>query len=103
GELLELDQGEVGFDAGGVAVHYQRDGPSRRDAGGLRVAITEPLAQFEHAVALAPGGLDEVAGQAAASSATGLLVNPPYSSAGTSWAARRWLRTTRSMASWLAA
>ena len=32
GQLLELDQGEVGLDAGGVAIHDQADGAGRRDA-----------------------------------------------------------------------
>ncbi len=47
GELLELDQGEVGLDAGGVAVHDEADGAGRGDDGDLRVAITVPLAEAE--------------------------------------------------------
>jgi len=50
GELLELDQGEVGLDAGGVAVHDQADGPGRREHGGLGVAIAVGRAQVEGAV-----------------------------------------------------
>ena len=31
GELLELHQGEIGLDAGRVAIHHQADGAGRRD------------------------------------------------------------------------
>ena len=39
GELLELDQREIGLDAGGVAIHHQADRAGRRDDRDLRVAI----------------------------------------------------------------
>ena len=54
GQLLELDQREVGLDAGGVAVHHQADGAGRRDHGRLRVAVAVLLAEIDGPV---PGGL----------------------------------------------
>ena len=50
GELLELDQREVGLDAGGVAIHHQADGAGRRDHRDLRVAVAVLLAERERAV-----------------------------------------------------
>ncbi len=50
GELLELDQREIGLDAGGVAVHHQADRAGRRDDGGLGVAVAEILAHRERVV-----------------------------------------------------
>ena len=38
-QALGLDQREVGLDAGGVAVHQERDRPRGREHGGLRVAV----------------------------------------------------------------
>ena len=49
-ELLVLDEGEVGLDAGGVAVHHEADGASGREDGDLRVAIAGLLAGGECAV-----------------------------------------------------
>ena len=54
GELLELHHGEVGLDAGGVAIHDQADGAGRRDHGGLRVAVAVLFAERQR---LVPGGL----------------------------------------------
>ena len=45
GELLELDQREVGLDAGGVAIHDEADGAGRRDHRDLRVAIAMRFAE----------------------------------------------------------
>jgi hypothetical protein len=45
GQLLELHQREVGFDAGGVAIHEQADGAGGGDDGGLRVAVAVTLAE----------------------------------------------------------
>jgi hypothetical protein len=44
GELLELHQGEVGLDAGGVAVHEQADGARGRQHRDLGVAEAPLLA-----------------------------------------------------------
>src|SRR5476651_132655 len=60
-ELLELDEGEIGLDAGGVAIHDQADGAGRGDAGDLGVAEAVLLAQLDHAIRFTAGGLDEVA------------------------------------------
>ena len=49
-QLLELDQREVGLDAGGVAVHDQADRAGRRDHRGLGVAIAVRLAPLERLV-----------------------------------------------------
>ena len=43
-ELLELDEPEVGLDAGGVAVHQERDRPGRGEHRGLAVAHAVLLA-----------------------------------------------------------
>ena len=53
GELLELDQREVGLDAGGVAIHDQTDGAGRRDHRDLGVAIAVLFAEGQ---GVAPGG-----------------------------------------------
>ena len=60
GELLELDQREVGLDAGGVAIHDQADRAGRRDHGRLRIAVAMLLAELDGAV---PGGLAGVVDQ----------------------------------------
>ena len=38
-ELLVLDEGEVGLDAGGVAVHHEADGAGGGEDGDLGVAV----------------------------------------------------------------
>ena len=53
GELLELDQREVGLDAGRVAIHHKADRAGRRDDRDLRVA--EPML-FAKRERIAPGG-----------------------------------------------
>ena len=53
GELLELDQREVGLDAGRVAIHHEADGAGRRNHRDLRVAIAMRLAERQR---VAPGG-----------------------------------------------
>src|SRR3712207_8658579 len=54
GELLELHEGEVGLDAGGVAIHHEADRARGGDHGGLGVAVAVCLAEFQ---SLVPGGL----------------------------------------------
>jgi hypothetical protein len=49
-ELLVLDEGEVGLDAGGVAVHHEADGAGGREDGDLRVAVAVLFAVGESAV-----------------------------------------------------
>ena len=51
GQFLELEEGEVRFDAGRVAIHEQADRTGRGDDGHLGVAEPTLLAQVEHAVA----------------------------------------------------
>ena len=53
-ELLEFDEGEVGFNPGRVAVHDEADGASWRDDSRLRVAVTVLFAKRQRAV---PGTL----------------------------------------------
>ena len=60
GQLLELDQREVGLDAGGVAVHHQADRAGRRDHRGLGVAIAVRLAPLERLVPGRARRLDQV-------------------------------------------
>ena len=49
-ELLVLDEGEVGLDAGGVAIHHEADGAGGGEHGDLRVAVAVLLAVGEGAV-----------------------------------------------------
>ena len=49
-ELLVLDEGEVGLDAGGVAIHHEADGAGGREDGDLRVAVAVLLAVGESLV-----------------------------------------------------
>ncbi len=60
GELLEFDQGEIGFDAGGVAIHQQADGAGGGDDGGLGVAIAVLFAEVEGAVPAFAGGVEQL-------------------------------------------
>ena len=59
GELLELDQGEIGLDAGGVAVHHEADGAGGRDHRRLGVAVAVLLAELHGPVPRALRGLAE--------------------------------------------
>ena len=43
GQFLELHQGEIGLDAGGVAIHHQADRAGRGDHRGLSVAVSRGL------------------------------------------------------------
>ena len=56
GQLLELDQGKVGLDAGGVAIHDQADSAGRRDHRNLGVAVAMGFAQFQSPVPGPAGG-----------------------------------------------
>src|SRR5579885_2241377 len=49
-EFLELDEGEIRFDAGGVAIHDEADRTGRRDDRRLGVAIAVLLAEAERPV-----------------------------------------------------
>ena len=46
GEQFVFHQRDVGFDAGGVAVHQEGDGAGRREHGDLRVAVAVLLAAW---------------------------------------------------------
>ena len=61
GELLELDQREVGLDAGRVAVHDQADRAGRGDHGDLGVAVAVLLAELQGLVPSAAGRVEQVA------------------------------------------
>ena len=50
GELLEFDKGEIGLDAGRVAIHDEPDRSGRRDHGRLRVAVPVPLTERQGAI-----------------------------------------------------
>ena len=58
-ELLVLDEGEIGLDAGGVAIHHEADGAGGREHGDLRVAIAVLLAVGESLVPALAAGVDE--------------------------------------------
>ena len=51
-QFLEFNNGEIGFDPGGIAIHHQTDGPGRRDYRRLGVAIAVFFAQSQ---SLVPG------------------------------------------------
>ena len=46
-QLLVLDQGDVGLDAGRIAIHHEGDRAGGSEDGGLRVAVAVGLAQLE--------------------------------------------------------
>jgi hypothetical protein len=58
-QLLELDQREVGLDAGGVAVHHEADGAGRREQRRLGVAEAVLLAELDD---LVPGSWSRACG-----------------------------------------
>ena len=62
GELLEFDEGEIGLDAGGVAIHEQADGAGGGDDGGLGVAIAVLFAEDQGAVPAFAGGKSSLRG-----------------------------------------
>ena len=49
-QLLVLDESEIGFDAGGIAIHHEADGAGRREDGDLRIAVAMLLAMGESLV-----------------------------------------------------
>ncbi len=55
-QLLELDQREVGLQAGGVAGHRETDGAGRGDDGGLGVTETVLLTEAQHVLPGLRGG-----------------------------------------------
>ena len=59
GQLLELDEGEVGLDAGRLAVHDEADGAGWRDHRDLGVAEAVRLAQRQCVIPGGDGGLGE--------------------------------------------
>src|SRR6202012_5373185 len=46
GQFLELDEGKVGLNAGGIAIHDQADRTCRSDNGSLCIAVAVFLAQL---------------------------------------------------------
>ena len=60
GQLLELDEREVGLDARGVAVHHETDRAGRSDQGHLRITEAVHLAQGERAVGLVTSYLKQL-------------------------------------------
>ena len=59
GQLLELDQGAVGLEACGVAVHHQSDGAGGRDHRNLGVAKAVLLAEIEGVIPGPAGGFNQ--------------------------------------------
>ena len=49
-ELFVLDEGEIGLDAGGVAVHHKADGAGGGEDGDLGVTVAVLLAEGEGGV-----------------------------------------------------
>ena len=60
-ELLELDEREVGLDAGRVAVHQERDRAGRCEHGRLRVAVAVELAELDRLIPRAPRRREQLA------------------------------------------
>ncbi len=61
-EFLEFDEGKIGLDAGGIAIHQQADGSCRSDDGGLCVAEAVLFAQEQGAVPAFLRGAEEMRG-----------------------------------------
>ncbi|MBV6489794.1 MAG: hypothetical protein CNCCGFBP_00168 [Fimbriimonadaceae bacterium] len=59
-QLLELDEREIGLDAGGVAIHQEPDGSRRSEHGHLGVAEPVSIAQRGSAVPRLTGCLEHV-------------------------------------------
>ena len=99
GQLLELHEREVGLDARRVAVHHEADRAGRRDQRDLGVAVAVRLAEGERAVGILARGRDQRA------LAGGRVERHRHDrealvlASAAPWAARRWLRITRSIAS----
>ncbi len=68
-QLLELDQGEVGLDAGGVAIHHEADGAGGRQHRDLRVAVAVALAVGQGFVPALAAGFKQLARDAGAADA----------------------------------
>jgi hypothetical protein len=60
GQFLELHQGKIGLNTGGVAIHHQADGSGRRNYGNLRISVTVLLAHSTAFVGIVPGCLQQV-------------------------------------------
>ena len=58
-QLLVLDQGQIGFNARGVAIHHEADGARGRQNRGLRVAIAVALAITQRHVPALAAGVDQ--------------------------------------------
>ena len=63
-ELLVLDEGDVRLDAGGVAIHHERDGSGGGEQRGLRVADAVGLGEDQGLVPDVAGGAVEVGREA---------------------------------------
>src|SRR5437773_1404214 len=59
-EFLELHEREIWFNPCSVAIHHQRDRSRRSNNSHLGVSIAECLAEFEHPIGFAFGGIDEI-------------------------------------------
>ena len=70
-QLLELHQGKVGLDAGGVAVHEEADGACGGQHRDLGVAIAVLLSEVEGSIPALPGGFHHALGQGGAPQALG--------------------------------
>ena len=60
GELLVFHQRDVGLDAGGVAIHQERDRAGGREHRRLGVAVAVAAAAGEHVVPDLPGGVVQI-------------------------------------------
>jgi len=59
GELLELDEGEVGLDARGITVHDEADGARGRDNRDLGIPEAMLLTHHQRSVPRLAGGVNE--------------------------------------------
>ena len=81
-ELLELDEREVGLDAGRVAVHDEADGARGREDGHLGIAIAVRLAKGHRAVPRLACRRDQGGGARGRIDPERGMVRPSYSEAG---------------------
>ena len=64
-QLLVLDQGDVGLDPRGVAIHHESDRARRSEHGNLRVAVAELLSLGVGLVPHARGRISQIGGERA--------------------------------------
>src|SRR6185369_7321139 len=65
-QLFEFNEREIGFDAGGIAIHHEADGSGGGQYGDLRVAVSVLFAVSESLIPTVARGIEEFLGNVAA-------------------------------------